>query len=135
MKPLVIIQLNMFIFCAGIGKICALDMAKRGGKIIMLCRSTERGEAAAEEIRWVISFACLFRSEEWLIIFGKYFHFKNNQSFFICIFIWPSVRLFKCFRASWPFPILNFIFKIFLGEDNLPKNSLKHSQDLLEASL
>eukprot|EP00088_Acartia_fossae_P024555 TRINITY_DN2548_c0_g1_i7.p1 TRINITY_DN2548_c0_g1~~TRINITY_DN2548_c0_g1_i7.p1 ORF type:complete len:330 (-),score=108.70 TRINITY_DN2548_c0_g1_i7:1312-2301(-) len=35
----------------GIGKICALDMSKRGGKIIMLCRSTERGEAAAEEIR------------------------------------------------------------------------------------
>jgi len=35
----------------GIGKICALDMAKRGGKIILLCRSPERGEAAAEEIR------------------------------------------------------------------------------------
>jgi len=35
----------------GIGKICALDMAKRGGKVVMLCRSTERGEAAAEEIR------------------------------------------------------------------------------------
>jgi len=35
----------------GIGKICALDMAKRGGKIILLCRSQERGEAAAEEIR------------------------------------------------------------------------------------
>jgi retinol dehydrogenase-12 len=35
----------------GIGKICAQELSKRGAKVIMLCRSTERGEAAAEEIR------------------------------------------------------------------------------------
>jgi len=35
----------------GIGKICALELSKRGAKVVMLCRSTERGEAAAEEIR------------------------------------------------------------------------------------
>ena len=35
----------------GIGKICARELSKRGAKVIMLCRSTERGEAAAEEIR------------------------------------------------------------------------------------
>jgi short-subunit dehydrogenase len=43
--------MNIFVYYSGIGKICALDMAKRGGKVVMLCRSTERGEAAAEEIR------------------------------------------------------------------------------------
>lgn len=35
----------------GIGKICALDLSRRGAKVVILCRSTERGEAAAEEIR------------------------------------------------------------------------------------
>jgi len=35
----------------GIGKVCALDMSKRGAKVVILCRNTERGEAAAEEIR------------------------------------------------------------------------------------
>jgi retinol dehydrogenase-12 len=35
----------------GIGKICAMDFSRRGAKVVILCRSTERGEAAAEEIR------------------------------------------------------------------------------------
>jgi len=35
----------------GIGKVCALELSRRGAKVVMLCRSTERGEAAAEEIR------------------------------------------------------------------------------------
>jgi retinol dehydrogenase 12 len=35
----------------GIGKATAMELGKRGAKVIMLCRSMERGEAAAEEIR------------------------------------------------------------------------------------
>merc|ERR1719336_643189 len=35
----------------GIGKICALEMSRRGAKVVLLCRSTDRGKAAAEEIR------------------------------------------------------------------------------------
>ena len=35
----------------GIGKVTALELSKKGAKVILLCRSTERGEAAAEEIR------------------------------------------------------------------------------------
>ena len=35
----------------GIGKICAKDMSRRGAKVVILCRSMDRGEAAAEEIR------------------------------------------------------------------------------------
>ncbi|KAL7632836.1 UNVERIFIED_CONTAM: hypothetical protein RMT77_016833 [Armadillidium vulgare] len=34
----------------GIGKETARDLAKRGGKITILCRNTEKGKAAAEEI-------------------------------------------------------------------------------------
>lgn len=35
----------------GIGKVCAKELSRRGAKVIMLCRSLERGEAAAEDIR------------------------------------------------------------------------------------
>merc|ERR1711892_1605593 len=35
----------------GIGKITALDLSKRGAKIVMLCRSVEKAEAAADDIR------------------------------------------------------------------------------------
>jgi len=35
----------------GIGKITAMDLSSRGAKIVMLCRSVERAETAAEEIR------------------------------------------------------------------------------------
>jgi len=35
----------------GIGKTTALDMAKRGAKVVILCRDTEKAETAAEEIR------------------------------------------------------------------------------------
>ena len=35
----------------GIGKYTALDMSRRGAKVVLLCRSMARGEAAAEEIR------------------------------------------------------------------------------------
>ncbi|XP_072317827.1 dehydrogenase/reductase SDR family member 13-like [Eucyclogobius newberryi] len=35
----------------GIGKRTAVDLAKRGARVIMACRSRERGEAAAEDVR------------------------------------------------------------------------------------
>eukprot|EP00092_Neocalanus_flemingeri_P019775 GFUD01021415.1.p1 GENE.GFUD01021415.1~~GFUD01021415.1.p1 ORF type:complete len:334 (+),score=104.31 GFUD01021415.1:80-1081(+) len=35
----------------GIGKITALDLSKRGAKVVMLCRNVEKAEEAAEEIR------------------------------------------------------------------------------------
>ena len=35
----------------GIGKVCAQELSKRGAKVFMLCRSLERGEAAAQDIR------------------------------------------------------------------------------------
>ena len=35
----------------GIGKITALDMAKRGAKVVMLCRDMRRAEPAAADIR------------------------------------------------------------------------------------
>lgn len=35
----------------GIGKLTALDLSKRGAKIVMLCRNVEKAEEAAEEIR------------------------------------------------------------------------------------
>lgn len=35
----------------GIGKVTALDLSKRGAKVVMLCRNVEKAEAAAEEIR------------------------------------------------------------------------------------
>lgn len=36
---------------AGIGKQTAIELARRGGKIYMACRSLERGNKAGEEIR------------------------------------------------------------------------------------
>ncbi len=44
---------------AGIGKATALGLAKRGARVVMACRSRERGEAARSEIarktgaRWI----------------------------------------------------------------------------------
>ena len=35
----------------GIGKITALDMSKRGAKVLMLCRNTSKANIAAAEIR------------------------------------------------------------------------------------
>ena len=35
----------------GIGKETALDLSRRGAKIVMLCRNVEKGEKAADEIR------------------------------------------------------------------------------------
>jgi len=35
----------------GIGKVTAHELSKRGARIIMLCRNTEKAEAAAQEIR------------------------------------------------------------------------------------
>ena len=35
----------------GIGKVCAQELSRRGAKVIMLCRSLERGETAANDIR------------------------------------------------------------------------------------
>ena len=35
----------------GIGKVTALDMSKRGAKVVILCRDMERAEAAAAEVR------------------------------------------------------------------------------------
>lgn len=35
---------------SGIGKVCALEVAKRGATVHMVCRSKERGEAAQKEI-------------------------------------------------------------------------------------
>jgi len=36
---------------SGIGKECALQIAKRGGTVHMVCRSQQRGEEALKEIR------------------------------------------------------------------------------------
>ena len=35
----------------GIGKITAMDLSKRGAKIVMLCRSLDKAESAADDIR------------------------------------------------------------------------------------
>src|SRR5207237_49058 len=36
---------------AGIGKAIALELARRGATVVMVCRNRERGEAAQAEIR------------------------------------------------------------------------------------
>merc|ERR1712021_17137 len=35
----------------GIGKLTALDMSRRGAKVVMLCRDMKKAETAADEIR------------------------------------------------------------------------------------
>merc|ERR1719177_106485 len=35
----------------GIGKVTAMDLSKRGAKVVMLCRNIDKAEEAAEEIR------------------------------------------------------------------------------------
>ena len=39
----------------GIGKITAADLSRRGARVIMLCRSLERAEPAAADIRYLLS--------------------------------------------------------------------------------
>lgn len=36
---------------AGIGKVIALEIAKRGGAVHLVCRNEERGKAAVEDIK------------------------------------------------------------------------------------
>ena len=43
---------NHFLGCnTGIGKITAHEISKKGARVIMLCRNTEKAEEAATEIR------------------------------------------------------------------------------------
>lgn len=37
----------------GIGKMTAIDLAKRGARVILACRSRERGEAALADVKRV----------------------------------------------------------------------------------
>ena len=43
----------------GIGKATALDLAKRGARVVMVCRDMDKAKAAAEEIRQMIDNADL----------------------------------------------------------------------------
>lgn len=38
---------------SGIGKMTALELARRGARVVLACRSRERGEAAAFDLRQV----------------------------------------------------------------------------------
>lgn len=37
----------------GIGKMTAIDLAKRGARVVLACRSRERGEAALADVKRV----------------------------------------------------------------------------------
>lgn len=37
----------------GIGKVTAMEIARRGAKLLMLCRDLDKAEATAKEIRFV----------------------------------------------------------------------------------
>lgn len=39
---------------SGIGKMTALELARRGARVVLACRSRERGEAAAFDLRQVL---------------------------------------------------------------------------------
>ena len=54
----------------GIGKETALDLSRRGAKIVMLCRNVEKGETAADEVRKSTQLArekLLFRKWTWQV--------------------------------------------------------------------
>ena len=38
---------------AGIGKVTALELARRGARVIMLCRDMKKAETVAQEIRYL----------------------------------------------------------------------------------
>ena len=49
---LTICKINLFLGGnAGIGKVTALELARRGARVIMLCRDMKKAETVAQEIR------------------------------------------------------------------------------------
>ena len=61
----------------GIGRTTALDMSRRGAKVVMLCRNVEAAEAVAEEIR---------KETEGEVIVHRSFSFCVCFLFFTCQF-------------------------------------------------